>query len=119
MPQPEAKFKKAMIAGYEKCFPDGWYCYNNATKRRGVPDLYFSFTDKKSVWVEAKVDDNPLSKIQKVVIDKMRKAGERVIVITLQDSGITAHGTSTLVRFCSSWKDDVRNLGFWNTVSHL
>ncbi len=102
MTQPEAKFKRAIIDGYEKVFPHGWYCYNQAMRKVGVPDLYFTLGFENSfkprdptrsvflldapvpaIWIEAKVDDNKQSEIQKKVAKTMQRAGCKGVVATL------------------------------------
>ncbi len=78
--QPEAKFKKKLCEAYEKTFSKGFHFYFPAAVKYGVPDLYFTIRGR-GVWVEAKVADNVLSKIQTVQIEKMRGAGERVVIV--------------------------------------
>ncbi len=90
MTQPEAKFKKRLIKAYLKCYPKGWYYYAAANRKLGVPDLYFTLPPimteclhGRGIWVEAKVDNNPATKLQLRIHDKMRAAGNIVVVSTL------------------------------------
>ncbi len=96
MPQPEAKFKKALTEAYAKAFPQGWCAYFPARQRQGAPDLYFTVS-RRGVWVEAKVGNNPLSAIQKAVTNRMVRAGNVVFVARLMNP--TAGLRSQIVEF--------------------
>jgi hypothetical protein len=80
--QPEARFKRKLCLSYETAFPKGWYNYNPAVRKVGVPDLYFSRPKGIPLWVEAKVGSNPLSRIQQITIDRMQAAGNVVVIVT-------------------------------------
>ncbi len=94
MQQPEAKFKRALIEGYLAVFPQGWYNYNQANRRAGIPDLYFTVrrtyqanTDLQArgsiatpVWIEAKVDTK-VTKLQTEIMRRMAVAGNKTVVV--------------------------------------
>jgi hypothetical protein len=126
MAQPEALFKKALTSAYVKRFPQGWHAYFPATQRRGAPDLYFSLLTHLvtvGVWIEAKVADNPLSAIQKVVHHRMQRAGNRVLVARLVNptAGLRAQivelghsGSECPTRW---YRRDIASPAFWDRVA--
>jgi hypothetical protein len=80
VPQPEAAFKAKLIAAYRVAFPQGWYQFNAAHHRRGVPDLQFLLPGGRVVWIEAKVSPYKASKIQLAVHQAIARAGGAVLL---------------------------------------
>jgi hypothetical protein len=80
MKQPEAKFKGALIDGFETVFgkhaPDAFCSYVKTTKK-GFPDLFFTALGG-SCLIEAKVGDNRLEKSQEITLPRLVKGGCRV-----------------------------------------
>ena len=83
MRQPEAAFKQKLITAYRVAYPQGWYQYNPAHRRRGVPDLQFLLPGGQVIWLEAKVSPYKASKIQLAVHQEMARAGGRVLLVSL------------------------------------
>ncbi len=79
--QPEAKFKRKLVEAFEGIYPDGWYAYIRTLGRDGVPDLRFAIPGHIGTWVEAKVDDKPVSSAQMLQLGFLRAAGERAVVV--------------------------------------
>ena len=113
MKQPEAKFKKALVEGFEATFgvksPNTFWSYMKGTKW-GVPDLFFAALGG-SIWVEAKVGDNSLEKTQEGTIPRMAAGGATVWLLTSNhaskgDRVVTAHhfGRPGPDWFLQGWK---------------
>ncbi len=82
MTQPEAKFKRKLNEAFDAVHADGWRAYVKAIAQNGVPDLHYqTIGGGPGVWVEAKVDGNPLSKTQLLTIGRMVDAGCTVKVV--------------------------------------
>lgn len=80
MEQPEAKLKKALVAGFSTAFGKaGWFNYMTAARKMGIPDLTFAW-GRTPIWIEGKVD-TPVSKIQAVVFSRMVYAGVAIYVV--------------------------------------
>jgi hypothetical protein len=99
VPQPEAAFKQKVIQAYRVAFPQGWYQFNAAHRRRGVPDLQFLLPGGRVVWIEAKVSPYKASKIQLAVHQVMTRAGGAVVLAVLLKSYTgTAYSRVEIVR---------------------
>lgn len=126
MIQPEAKFKKKLCEIYGDIFPKGFHFYFPAAVKFGVPDLYFTLGGR-GVWVEGKVEERPLRKIQEVQIARMRGAGERVMIVDLvnpkekKDKQLinvrTSHEDAEMATMVMFKRDDLWSKAFWTLLS--
>ena len=87
--QPEAKFKHALTEAFEIVSPTGFHAYTKALGQNGLPDLRFAVAGLGGAWVEVKVGKNGLSKIQARCVDRMRAAGEVVVVLSFDNPTCT------------------------------
>lgn len=82
--QSEAKFKQHLRDGFEACFrprPCFWLALvASVMQMPGIPDLFIA-AEQRTAWIEAKVDDNWLSKTQAIVLPTMAQSGARVTVL--------------------------------------
>ncbi len=86
MKQPEARFKQKLIAGFKSITGlDGWHTYivTRGIQKFGMPDLFFSWRGK-TVWIEMKYADNPLSGVQSRTIEQMAKTGCTIWVMRVK-----------------------------------
>ncbi len=121
--QPEAKFKQALIEGFETVFgskaEDAVWSYMKGSKA-GFPDLYFSFLGL-SMWIEAKVGGNSLEKSQAHLLPRMAKAGSVVWVASANSVDKRVNRVATFSRVGATngylsvqgWKSTFRTLEFW------
>lgn len=124
--QPEAKFKRTLIEGFETAFgskaEDAVWSYVKGSKD-GLPDLYFSFLGL-SMWVEAKVGGNDLEKSQAYFLPRMARAGSNVWVASANSvdkrvnrvatfSQMGQSGEKTRYLTVQGWKTTFRTPEFW------
>lgn len=83
MRQPEAKLKSALGEGFDAVFgaksKTAFWSYVQGRKD-GLPDLFFAALSR-TVWIEAKMDDNDLESSQKSTIPRMVAGGATVLLL--------------------------------------
>lgn len=81
--QPEAAFKRRIVASFERNHADCWYSYlvKGPGQRSGFPDLYFMRPRSRPLWMEAKTADEGLSDTQIEVTDWLHRCGDRIVLL--------------------------------------
>ncbi len=124
--QPEAKFKRALVEGFEDAFgskADDAVCSYIKGSKDGLPDLYFSFLGL-SLWIEAKVGGTDLEKSQAYLLPRMAKAGSVVWVASANSVDKRVNRVITLNRVgaegqylsVQGWKATLRTPEFWKLI---
>lgn len=124
--QPEAKFKKALVEGFDAAFgskaKDAVCAYMKGSKD-GFPDLFFSFLGI-SLWIEAKVGGNDLEKSQVHFLPRLAAAGSVVWVASANSVDkrvnrvitMSRVGTPSAYLSVQGWKATLSTVEFWKLL---
>ena len=81
--QPEAQFKRRLVASFKRHVRDGWYTYlvKGPGMKDGLPDLLFGQQQRDLLWVEAKVLTGRPRASQDLMHARLIHSYERVIIV--------------------------------------
>ncbi len=124
--QPESKMKRRLDRAFDTLLGgDRNDSYRTAIEkgqgqRSGLPDRFYAGLGGHC-WVEAKILPNVLSDLQEQVIQRLAKAGVRVVVISLEKSSdqLLVQEVGSDGAFCPSVRlhwTEVRRKGFWSML---
>jgi hypothetical protein len=81
--QPEANFKRRLVASFQRHVREGWYTYlvKGPGQKDGLPDLLFGQQQRDLLWVEAKMSTSKPRASQDLMHARLIQSYALVIIV--------------------------------------